>query len=143
MGLVSELKAAVELANQYPEMRQLIFNIQADAMDLQEKLREKSDCVRELENEVARLKAWDEEKQNYELRDLSVGEYDAGAFAYISFKPHLHALCPNCFERGEKSYLQSNGNPSIREHRFECRVCGTKVAATQRQLRNLEGFTEG
>lgn len=134
MGIASELKAVAELADKYPEMRQLIFKIQTDAMDLQEKLQEKTDRVRELENEVARLKAWDEEKQKYDLRDLATGEYEAGALVYISLTLPLHALCPNCFANGEKSFLQSNGEPSIREHRFECRRCGTKVAATKRQL---------
>lgn len=134
MGIASELKAVAELADKYPEMRQLIFKIQADAMDLQEQLREKSERVHELEDEIARLKAWDKEKGKYELRDLALINGDGGAFAYVSLTGTVHALCPNCFDEGRKSVLQSNGEPQIHKHRFQCIKCKNQVAATSNQL---------
>jgi len=62
--------------------------------------------VRDLEQEIVRLKDWEGEKQNYELQAV-----DHGAFAYMekegvdSGKPP-HWLCTNCFEQGHPSILQ-------------------------------------
>ena len=62
--------------------------------------------IGELEKEVADLKAWKGEKQQYELKNV-----DVGALAYIP-KPNTsaaevpHWLCANCGDEGKKKYLQ-------------------------------------
>ena len=72
--------------------------------------------VHELEAEVARLKAWEGEKERYELK-----RWGDGAFAYV-LKPSEargappHAICPNCYEEGKKSLLQSNREPQWTKH---------------------------
>ena len=106
----------------------------AAVIELQEKIlaaREQQSAlaerVRELEEEVARSKAWDTEKQRY-----SLVQFAPGAVAYVLKKSEArsepgHALCANCYERGVKSILQSNGDPYIDDHAFECSSCNTAI----------------
>lgn len=67
------------------------------------------DKIRDLEQEIMRLKDWEAEKQRYELKAI-----DRGAVAYMP-KPGMesgepaHWLCANCFAKGQKSFLQSKG----------------------------------
>ena len=65
--------------------------------------------VRQLEQEVMRLKDWEAEKERYELKAV-----DLGTFAYMP-KPGMekgedaHWLCTNCFEHGKRSVMQYQG----------------------------------
>jgi hypothetical protein len=62
--------------------------------------------VRELEEQVADLEAWETEKQRYELKSIARGSY-----AY-ELKPETqgaeppHRICAHCYQRGKKSILQ-------------------------------------
>lgn len=70
-----------------------------------------------LEKEMTRLKAWDAEKERYQLTEVS-----PGVFAY-TVKPGMeagepfHMLCANCYQHNEKSLLQAT-----QEHRKARRV---------------------
>ena len=83
--------------------------------------------IRELEKEVAELKAWETEKQRYELKDVG-----HGVFAYMN-KPAVrgeeppHWLCPTCFENGKKSHLQFSTQISGGGSVYRCAGCGTAV----------------
>lgn len=65
--------------------------------------------VRELEQEIVRLKESSTEKGRYQLHDLG-----RGAVAYM-LKPGMdngeaaHWLCANCFNQGRKAFLQFKG----------------------------------
>src|SRR5258708_6881321 len=80
------------------------------ARDAQSALLEK---VSTLETEMARLKAWDADKQRYELK--AHGEREALAYA---LKPSMengeppHSLCPDCYQQTIKSIAQ----PLVRSH---------------------------
>ena len=95
------------------------------------------DRVRELEEEVGNLKAWNREKDRYELLDLY-----RGLFSYV---PKVgeergeppHALCANCYQCGIKSLLQTNGQNSVHEHSWDCPACKTKVKNQWRDMGQL------
>ena len=61
---------------------------------------------RSLEEKVAQMEGWKEEKDRYQL-----AEYGRGCFAY-ALKPGMekgepfHCLCSQCYQRGKKSLLQ-------------------------------------
>jgi len=65
--------------------------------------------IRDLEQEIVRLKDWEREKQRYSLKAVAIG-----AFAYTP-KPGMengeppHWLCANCFNQRQKSFLQFKG----------------------------------
>jgi Zn finger protein HypA/HybF involved in hydrogenase expression len=62
--------------------------------------------VGELETEVARLKAWDAEKQRYELKALPSGSFARALKADAQGSEPPHYICAACYERGKKSILQ-------------------------------------
>ena len=67
--------------------------------------------IGELEKEVADLKAWDAEKEKYQL--VPVKLVSPGQHAPLAYAPKeqtaepLHLLCPTCFEDRIKSILQT------------------------------------
>ena len=97
------------------------------------------DRIRELEQEIMRLKSWESEKQRYQLEQIGTG-----AFAYVQ-KPGVenpeapHWLCANCYARRQKSFLQfqtqmnPNGSRSDKST-YGCHACkGTiKVSYTRK-----------
>lgn len=89
MGIASELKAAAELAKSLPtekstELQGFLVTARSEALELQEKLQEQTARVRELEDEVARLKAWDKEKRTMSCATL-----------HLSTETEAHSLaCP-------------------------------------------------
>jgi hypothetical protein len=83
--------------------------------------------VGELEKEVAALKAWDADKQRYELKDLW-----KGFFAFIPKQgmengEPPHAICANCYQKGLKSFLQSSGHPVVHDRSWDCHACKAKI----------------
>lgn len=66
--------------------------------------------IRELEEEIVRLKDWSAEKQRYQLHDVG-----RGALTYVP-QPGMengeppHWLCATCFNHGRKSLMQNKGN---------------------------------
>ena len=85
------------------------------------------DRINALEAELANLKAWDAEQEDYELVALN-----RGASAFM-LKPHArstkppHWLCPNCFANRKKSFLLPTANKSAVETSFVCTPCGSAV----------------
>src|ERR1700730_13465580 len=107
------------------ELTREIMAAQSYAMEAVAAQSALQDRVRQLEEEKAKLEAWESEKKRYELKDLY-----RGFFAYI-LKPGMesgedqHALCTNCYQRGFKSILQTSGHPTIHEHFWFCPSCNT------------------
>jgi hypothetical protein len=148
-GLVSSLKAAGEITKamvglrdaamiqgKVIELNGIILSAQSSALEANVSQFSLLEQVRGLERDIARLEAWDTEKERYELRQLK-----PAAFVYVLKKGEAgsepsHAICPNCYQRGLKSILQSNGRPLIYEHSYDCPNCKTKVMAYPRQIGN-------
>ena len=84
--------------------------------------------VSELEAEVAGFKTWEAEKQRYKL-----AQFVPGAVAYLLKRSEArgepgHALCPNCYQRGIKSILQSNGERMVVKHGYACPSCKAAIS---------------
>jgi hypothetical protein len=82
--------------------------------------------IRDLEEEVARLKAWDGEKGRYELKAVY-----AGATVYARKPDNTeaeppHWLCANCYQDRKKSFLQVTRRVGG-EHLWECPNCNEKL----------------
>jgi hypothetical protein len=113
------------------ELQSVVLEALDKAIEARESYAAQADRVRALEAEVAQLKAWDAEKQRYDLKPIG-----HGAVAYI-LKPDArgaetpHWLCPNCFAKGKKAFLQS-ANKTERAHLLvTCNECDTTVAITK------------
>jgi hypothetical protein len=146
-GTVSALKGATDIAKamiglhdaqavqaKVIELNGKILEAQSGALVANDERTALVQRVGELEKEVARLKAWEAEKERYELKELY-----RGLFAYIlkegkeAGEPP-HALCANCYQRGIKSFLQGSGHPIVHQHFWSCQVCGFK---TLNQIRDM------
>ena len=112
-----------------------LFDLQRAAIDTQRAvLQVNEECAAlikrtgELENEIARLRNWEAEKQKYDLVHVSPN----GPVAYVQKeavpvgKSPVY-VCATCFERGKKSPLQpevrSPGNARV----LVCNECGAEI----------------
>lgn len=122
-GLTS-LKAAFDLAKtlvgvhdqavvraKVIELQEQILAAQASAVTAQTDQAGLLKRVGELEKELADLKAWEADKQRYELTEIQQATRKGKVFVYTlkeethSSEPK-HSLCPNCYQNGRKSILQ-------------------------------------
>jgi hypothetical protein len=110
------------------ELNGLILQALEKAIDARESQAAQLDRISALEAEVARLKAWDAEKEKYELK--AIGH---GCVAYM-LKPEArgteppHWLCPNCYAQGKKAFIQPSGARSGRDMLYKCVGCGGTLA---------------
>jgi len=111
------------------ELQQVIMDALTQGIDAREAYASQLDRIRALEAEVTSLKAWDAEKQDYELKKIG-----NGAVAYM-LKPDRrgtqapHWLCPNCYSKGQKSFLNPRGVQIGRGWSYHCGTCATQTAA--------------
>jgi len=112
------------------ELQAVVLDAFDKAIEAREAYSAQADRISALETEVADLKAWDTEKQHYELK--SIGH---GAVARI-LKPDArgteppHWLCPSCFEQSKKSFLQSANKTERGRLLVHCNACNLSIAVT-------------
>jgi hypothetical protein len=105
------------------ELQGVVLEALEKAIEAREAHLEQADRIRALEAEVAQLKDWTAEKQNYELKPI--GE---GAVAYM-LKPDKrgseppHWLCPQCFAKGQKAFLMPAGSQKGHGWTHNCGAC--------------------
>ena len=145
----ASLKAAGEIAKalvhlrdtatfqtQLIELQGQILSAQASALTAQADQSALLERKRDLEEEVASLKAWDAEKQNYELAEIrQMGGSQKAVFAYrlkSQAEPAQpsHYLCANCYTHGEKSILQPVLLERGRIDILLCQGCGSHLNLT-------------
>jgi hypothetical protein len=146
-GAISALKSAKDIAEAMISLRDTEA-FQAKRIELQSKILEAQGSmlaaqderstliqrIRDLEQDIIRLRAWDAEKQRYELR-----RWGEGAFAYV-LKPEeargepIHALCAACYNRGVKSLIHSNREPQWTKHAWDCPTCKFALKAPANSL---------
>jgi hypothetical protein len=122
-----ELTDTTAIRSKIIEMQSLIMEAQTGAIEAREVHAAQVSQIRELEAEVARLKAWDAEKQDYELRPVT-----AGSFAYVpkvevQAGEEVHRYCASCFDGGKKSILQAVTRQPGRAEVHVCHQCGSEV----------------
>ena len=121
-----ELKTISEVQSKVAELQNVILSAQNTALTAQSQQSALIQHIADLEKEVANAKAWETEKQRYELKAL-----ESGIFTY-SLKPSSangepsHWLCANCYSKGIKSILQNSGDfYGVSTH--NCHSCKTEL----------------
>ena len=113
------------------ELQTVILESLSKAIEAREAQAQQLDTIRALEAGVARLQAWDAEKERYELK--AIGQ---GAVAFV-LKPDARGsetpywLCPNCYAKGHKAYLLSKNRVERGHLLVGCNSCGTTVAVNK------------
>jgi hypothetical protein len=110
------------------EIQETVLRALDSGIEAREAYSKQLDAIRTLETEVAGLKAWDAEKQRYELKTIGYGPvaYMPKPAARGSEPPHW--LCPNCYAKGEKAFFQPTGDRKGRESVYVCARCKGTVA---------------
>lgn len=83
-----------------------------------------------LEKEIAELKNWNADKQNYELREIRSGSPQAFAYAYKKLVDDVtpaHNLCANCYQNNKKSILQGETRVPGLDRVLVCHACDSIV----------------
>lgn len=65
--------------------------------------------IRQLKEEIVRLKDWSAEREKYELVAVRGGGFAYMLKAGMRGSQPAHWLCANCFEQGQKSIMQEKG----------------------------------
>jgi len=122
------LKTANSLSN-YNELVAAVSEINAKLMDAtavalasQEKQSTLAQRIRELEEELVKLKEWEAKTQNYTLKEVASGIF---AYAYtpaMQTSQPRHWACARCFQDNKLSVLQRQHPPT-----YICHSCGSKI----------------
>jgi hypothetical protein len=129
---LSALKTAFDIAKGLKDIdnaarrNAAVIELQEKILSAQQTQSTLAERIGELEKEVARLKAWDADKQRYERREVS-----RGVIAYV-LKPSeqgiepFHMLCPKCYHDGKPSELQATQELRKGRRVHNCPRCGAK-----------------
>ena len=113
------------------ELQNAVLDAQSSVFAANEERTALIEKVRQLEKELARLEAWEADKQRYEMRSLS----RHGAAIVYSLKSDavdsepFHCICATCYEQGKKVPLQFSRVAFMggEEQILACPVCKTEV----------------
>lgn len=124
------LKVATEVQGQVWELQRVIMSAQGEVLLSQSAQATLVEQIGTLEKEIARLKAWDGEKERYQLTAPGTGAvtYALKEEARISEPPHW--LCVKCYGDHRKSYLQRQDRVQGlggRNAEWSCSTCGAKI----------------
>jgi hypothetical protein len=123
------LRDSAKLLEATVEFNQQLLSIQKALLEAQAEQTTLIQTIRDREEEIARLKAWETEKERYELKDVAMS---SGAFAYM-IKPEsqgtepLHCLCANCYEQGKKRIMQFTPRLAAGRRVWSCPACQNEI----------------
>ena len=123
-GLV-EIRDTAKFGGAIIELQAQILTAQQGALAAQEREATLAEEIRSLKEQVAKLEAWETEKQRYQLTD-----FGGGTFAYL-LKPDMsesepeHRICAACYEKRQKSILQFRGETAYQQDHYVCPACKT------------------
>lgn len=123
-GTISGLKTAADIAKSLMELKS-ISDVQAKVIELQSAILSAQssalsanadqaamvDEIRTLKKEIADVKAWESQKQRYQL--TTFGENGAVVYALkesMSVSEPPHWICTKCYEEGKRMILQPRNN---------------------------------
>jgi Zn finger protein HypA/HybF involved in hydrogenase expression len=82
--------------------------------------------IRDLERKVARLEAWETEKQRYQLTDIGDGTFAYALKESMRGTEPPHYICAHCYEQSKKAILH-NMQMGSGQHLLTCPSCTTKL----------------
>jgi hypothetical protein len=129
---VSALKTAFDIAKGLKDIddatrrNAAVIELQEKILSAQQSQSALVETVSVLEKTIAELKAWEADKQRYELKAITPGVF------VFALKPSMtngaphHYICANCYASGKKSYLQQDISGSYYDQ-FKCQRCGEEL----------------
>ena len=138
---ITGLKAAVDIANsiiklkptpgvkaKIAELQGAILSAQSSALSANANQAAMVQEIRALKEEIARVKAWDTQKQHYQLYSI----WEGGAVVYalkksMSNSEPPHWICTKCYEDGRKSILNQKQRTDKNFWMLVCPACNSQI----------------
>jgi hypothetical protein len=123
-----ELNKDVKVNQVAIELQQAILDLQFKLSEIQSKYEDLAEIKRQAEQKLVEYENWDAEAARYKLSEIA-----AGIFVYM-LKPDdkagepMHWLCPNCFQKHEKSILSK---PAVNGIKYKCHNCLFEIEPTR------------
>jgi hypothetical protein len=108
------------------ELQRAILEAQQSVFGANEERSSLIKLVQELEEKLKKYEAWETEKQRYELKEVSTGQFAYGVKEAARGNEPVHLLCANCFGLSKKSLLQKTVSTD-RLDRWKCNACGEQL----------------
>jgi hypothetical protein len=127
---VSAFKAAMDITKGLKDIddrtrrNEAVIELQEKILGAQSAQAALVEKVSDLEKEMARLKAWDAEKQRYKLEELRPGVVAYSLKEDMANGEPAHKLCTACYEVGFKSFLKPETWDPGRCNMIVCHGCG-------------------
>lgn len=120
------LRDSAQLLEKSVELNRKILDAQGALTEARSEQTAMIEQIRTLEEEIARLKSWETEKQRYELK-----RYLPGVLFYTLKQEGaggepVHALCAKCYHDGKKAIVQRTGKTTARDPTHFCPQCRTE-----------------
>jgi hypothetical protein len=112
------------------ELQSVVLDAFEKAIEARAAHSAQAERIRMLEAEMAGLKAWDAEKQNYELKSIGPGSVACMLKPDKRGSEAPHWLCPNCYSKGQKAFLNPTDAQVGRGWIYKCTGCGAQPART-------------
>lgn len=136
-----ELKSISDVQGKVIELQSTILSAQSSALSANADQSAMVEEIRQLKEEVARVKAWEAEKQRYKLHAPWEGSVVYALKKSMSDSEPPHWICTSCYENGRKSILnQLQGKDGW--YIVTCPVCKSQVQSPWRGPSALEYAAE-
>jgi len=139
-GTVSALKGAMDISKamiglhdaqamqtKVIELNSKILEAQSSAFSANDERTTLIERVRDLEKEVATLKAWETEKQRYKLSQVAPGLTAYTMKEGMENGEPPHHLCANCYQKGQKRVMQTEHRNPGHATVLVCHDCGSDL----------------
>jgi len=130
-----ELKSISDVQAKVVELQSIILSAQSSALAANAHQTTMIEEIRNLKEEIARVKAWEKEKQRYKLIDPWPGTVLYALKKECSSSEPPHWICTKCYEDGIKSIL----NPQIKAIRlvWVCPKCKCEFHSPYHRIDDL------
>lgn len=128
---IIELKSVSVIQTKIIDLQSQILTAQSSAFSANAEQATMVETIRTLKEEIARIKAWESEKQRYKMYSPWNGTVVYALKKSMCNSEPPHWICTNCYEEGRKSILaqQQKGNSTVA---FLCPKCGALFQAIGR-----------
>lgn len=116
-----ELKSISDVQGKVIELQSAILSAQSSALAAQGEQSSLVQRIRDLEEEITNVKAWETQKQRYKLASPFDGSMTYALQKSMSDGEPPHYICTNCYQAGKRSILQNRRTPHFTV--FTCPIC--------------------
>jgi hypothetical protein len=137
--LIASLRSAVEIMKamldardadrmrtKISELTREIMSAQSYALGAQSSQLELLQSMRGLEDELAKLKAWNLERYRYELQSVGPGAIACVLKQSMRGTEPVHWICADCFQSGKKRFLNES-HFDLHFVYYKCNECTGKI----------------